>query len=169
MRDGTDTAEMLELIGKVTASLSDRMDEHGKALEDMGERVEESHALIRERMPETPARIAAFRKELKGVHESLIIAQDSLGDAEHRARDAWERVEAKRTENRELQDALDETDKARRTWKRAVLLAVPVAVLLAGLLLPTLLGRHPLSCKAMLGTWHIEREKAFCFFVRPEP
>jgi len=166
---GTDTAEMLELIGKVTASLSDRMDAQGKALEDIGQRVDAGNDIIRDRLPPMPARIETLKKDFKGVHDTLIQAQDSLSDAEHRAKDAWQRVETKTTELRDLRQDRDTARASLRTWKRATLFAVPVIVLMLALILPTLLARHPLGCKAILGTWHVEDGKAYCFFRKTAP
>ena len=166
MRDGTDTAEMLELIGKVTASLSDRMDEHGKTLEDI-------RSLARKADRRTPARPSPKDREaLESVTFDLRMARNSIDHlkrnltlAENQAKSAETRARNWDAQCRSLEQELEDRRAFWRRWKRLIL-PVVFAVLI-GLILPTFLARSSLGCTAMRGTWGIypDSGNSYCYFL----
>ena len=126
------SAEMLELIAKVTASISDRIDAQDKTLEDIRRIGQDANVQILDYLPR--------------VIESMQVEEREQVEAEyHRDRRKW------------------------RAWRWGVFTSGPVIVLLLALILPTLLARHPLTCEAMAGTWHVEDGQAYCFFRRGAP
>lgn len=159
----TETAEMLALIAKVTASIAERMDGQDRALDDLRRLTTRANTQIADRVPHTLKDVEALRRELNDAKGALYRLQRSEDECEA------ENENTKQTLRATQRQLSDTTEKLQR-WQKVTKIAAPVALVIAVTVLPTLLSLHPLTCKAMLATATTDRDDTgwYCFFYRDD-
>jgi hypothetical protein len=148
--------ETLDLIAKLVASVSTRLDKHGEALD----RLTQAQAQAMESME--PDRIAAatgrsIRQTLSPDLHKLVDAMQELNGTKALLRKRWQ--------------AVDEEEARLGRWRFqpwAVTLGIPLALgLLLAAVMPSAVSQTPLTCRAAGGIWwaQTERYPAACLFT----
>lgn len=160
------SAEMLELIARVTASIAERMDAQEHALEEIRLLGHKANVQIVERVPHTLEDMKVMERELAAAHRASAVAGQEINMVNAG-------MELLRSQLRKTQLVLSDTDASYshdrsvwRAWRRSAFFAIPIMVVLLALILPTFLTRHPLSCEAIGGSWQDQTNGyAACYFL----
>lgn len=148
--------ETLDLIARLVASISDRLDAQGEALAKLTQAQAQAHDRIE------PNRIAAATA--RDIRETLVPEL-------HRIVGAMEDLNGTKALLRQRLRAASREESRASWWRRHVPFAATLAgayalVLVFGLALPRLLAERDLTCWAIGGTWWeaTERYPAACMF-----
>jgi len=160
------SAEMLELIAKVTASISDRMDGQDHAIEEIRLLGREANAQIIDRMPHTVQDMDGMRRKVSESARAASNAQQVAEGAEYRIGQLRQQFEEAEGEAWRYRQAYGKERHKLKIWICGTLALLPFFAILVAIILPPLLGHYPATCGAMGGTWHVENGRAYCYFVK---
>jgi len=161
-----DSAEMLELIAKVTANISDRMNAQDHAIEEIRLLGREANAQIIDRMPHTVQDMDGMRRKVSESVRAAHHAQQVAEGAEHRTGQFRQQLEEAEGEAWRYRVAYGKERDKIKIWICITLAFLPFFAVIVAIILPPLLGHYHATCGAMGGTWHIENRQAYCYFVR---
>ena len=147
--------ETLDLIAKLVASVSDRLDKQGEALAKLTQAQARAHESIE------PQRIAATTARF---------IRETLAPELHKIVDAMEELNGTKALLRKRWQAVDEEEARLGRWRFqpwAITLGVPLGLgLLLAALMPSAVSQTELTCRAAGGIWWVatERYPAACTF-----
>ena len=152
--------ETLDLIAKLVASVSDRLDKQGEALDRLAKAQAQTQAQAHERIE--PDRVAAatarsIRDTLVPELHKIVDTMDGLTGGKALLRERWR--------------AFDAEEARLGRWRFqpwAVVLGIPLALgLLLAAFMPSAVAQTPLTCRAVGGLWwaQTERYPAACTFT----
>jgi len=160
------SAEMLELIAKVTASISDRMNAQDHAIEEIRLLGREANAQIIDRMPHTVQDMDGMRRKVSESTMAAAHAEQASKTAEYHAGQIQQRFQKARAESEEYRMSYLKERHRLKMVACLALVAVPLLAVLMAIELPTFFGHNLVTCGVMEGTWHIENGRAYCYFVK---
>ena len=148
--------ETLDRIAKLVASVSDRLDKQGEALDHLTKAQAQTQAAT------SPDRVAAA---------TAAAVRDTLVPELHKIADTMDGLTGGKALLRERWRAFDAEEARQGRWRFqpwAVVLGIPLALgLLLAAFMPSAVAQTPLTCRAVGGLWwaQTERYPAACTFT----
>ena len=159
--------ETLDLIARLVASVSDRLDRQAEALDYLMQAQDRFHAQAQ------AAQATQARMQVEPDRVALVTAQSvhrTLGPELDRIRDTMAGLTGGKALLRERWRVFDAEEARQGRWRFqpwAVVLGIPLALgLLLAVLMPGAVAQTPFTCRAVGGEWwdHSERYSAACLF-----